>query len=233
GVDINPNSVNICRLRLWIELLKHAYYKESTDFQQLEVLPNIDINIKQGNSLVSRFDLDADLSHILSNNEGLTIEEYKRAVRNYKETGEREDKRALKEQISSIKESFSVGLKELHPVRQGLKKQKEILIREETKLDLFEGEKKSKKEQKKIKRTEKKINKLEEELAELENASFYDQAFEWRFEFPEVLDEDGGFTGFDAVIGNPPYGVRIVGNLREYLVENVSKVPDYEIYYWF
>lgn len=25
GVDINPNSVNICRLRLWIELLKHAY----------------------------------------------------------------------------------------------------------------------------------------------------------------------------------------------------------------
>ena len=26
GVDINPNSVKICRLRLWIELLKHAYY---------------------------------------------------------------------------------------------------------------------------------------------------------------------------------------------------------------
>ncbi len=27
GVDINPNSVKICRLRLWIELLKNAYYK--------------------------------------------------------------------------------------------------------------------------------------------------------------------------------------------------------------
>ncbi len=26
GVDINPNSVNICRLRLWIELLKNSYY---------------------------------------------------------------------------------------------------------------------------------------------------------------------------------------------------------------
>ncbi|MEM9929033.1 MAG: hypothetical protein AAF840_04405, partial [Bacteroidota bacterium] len=26
GVDLNPNSVKICRLRLWIELLKHAYY---------------------------------------------------------------------------------------------------------------------------------------------------------------------------------------------------------------
>jgi type II restriction/modification system DNA methylase subunit YeeA len=26
GVDINPNSVKICQLRLWIELLKNAYY---------------------------------------------------------------------------------------------------------------------------------------------------------------------------------------------------------------
>lgn len=29
GVDINPNSVKICRLRLWIELLKNAYYTGS------------------------------------------------------------------------------------------------------------------------------------------------------------------------------------------------------------
>ncbi|MCB0815031.1 MAG: Eco57I restriction-modification methylase domain-containing protein, partial [Flavobacteriales bacterium] len=27
----------------------------------------------------------------------------------------------------------------------------------------------------------------------------------WRFEFPEVLDDEGRFTGFDVVIGNPPY----------------------------
>src|SRR5690554_3646844 len=30
GVDINPNSVKICRLRLWIELLKNAYYKTNS-----------------------------------------------------------------------------------------------------------------------------------------------------------------------------------------------------------
>ncbi|HNL84872.1 MAG TPA: TaqI-like C-terminal specificity domain-containing protein, partial [Chitinophagales bacterium] len=29
--------------------------------------------------------------------------------------------------------------------------------------------------------------------------------FEWRFEFPEVLNDDGDFVGFDVVIGNPPY----------------------------
>ena len=50
GADINPNSVNICRL--WIELLKNAYYKESGE---LETLPNIDINIKCGDSLISRY----------------------------------------------------------------------------------------------------------------------------------------------------------------------------------
>ncbi|TYP94859.1 Type II restriction/modification system, DNA methylase subunit YeeA [Fodinibius salinus] len=235
GVDINPNSVNICRLRLWIELLKHAYYRKDTDFQALEVLPNIDINIKQGNSLVSRFDLDADLSQILANNDDLTIEEYKQAVRSYKETGDGEDKRALKEQISSIKESFSVGLKELHPVRQKLKKQREILIKKEAKLDLFEGEKKSKKEQKKIKKTKKKIGKLEEELDELESATFYDQAFEWRFEFPEVLDEDGNFTGFDAVIGNPPYiRQELLKEIKPYLKENYQVYSGYaDLYQYF
>jgi adenine-specific DNA-methyltransferase len=35
------------------------------------------------------------------------------------------------------------------------------------------------------------------------------------------------------VIGNPPYGVSIKGEERKYLVDNLSKVPDYEIYYWF
>ena len=46
GVDINPNSVNICRLRLWIELLKNSYYTKESNFTQLHTLPNIDINIK-------------------------------------------------------------------------------------------------------------------------------------------------------------------------------------------
>ena len=50
GVDLNPNSVKICRLRLWIELLKNAYYKSE---KELETLPNIDINIKNGKKEIS------------------------------------------------------------------------------------------------------------------------------------------------------------------------------------
>jgi hypothetical protein len=64
GVDINPKSVMICRLRLWVELLKNAYYTANTP-RQLQTLPNIDINIKCGNSLISRFALDADITSAL------------------------------------------------------------------------------------------------------------------------------------------------------------------------
>ncbi|MFA5566958.1 MAG: TaqI-like C-terminal specificity domain-containing protein, partial [Acidimicrobiia bacterium] len=37
----------------------------------------------------------------------------------------------------------------------------------------------------------------------------YENAFEWRFEFPEVLNDDGDFVGFDVVIGNPPWGANL------------------------
>lgn len=66
GVDINPNSCNIARLRLWIELLKNAYYlnfskDRDSKIHKLQTLPNIDINIKCGNSLISYMGIDDEL----------------------------------------------------------------------------------------------------------------------------------------------------------------------------
>ena len=59
---------------------------------------------------------------------------------------------------------------------------------------------------------EKKLAKFEKEAAtmraaleELEKSKLYLRAFEWRFEFPEALDNDGNFIGFDVIVGNPPY----------------------------
>ena len=76
GVDLNPNSVRICRLRLWIELLKHAYYKPETDCRELETLPNLDLNVKAGNSLLARFALDADLSEVFQKDK-FSLREYR------------------------------------------------------------------------------------------------------------------------------------------------------------
>lgn len=200
GVDINPNSVKICRLRLWIELLKNAYYTERSDYQELEVFPNIDINIKTGNSLVSRFDLDSDLSDVFKDSDH-SLEDYKEAVRSYKETGDREEKQQLQELIDDIKEEYTTILYNNRPINKKLSKARGRLELMQDP-DLF-GEKQFTK--KEIKKQEKKVKKLEKQKEEEESGVFYNQAFEWRFEFPEVLDEEGGFRGFDVVIGNPPY----------------------------
>jgi len=104
GVDINPNSVKICRLRLWIELLKNAYYKEP-DLTELETLPNIDINIKCGNSLISRYALDADIRQALKNSKW-SIDSYRIAVMTYRNASRKEQKREMERLIESIKTDF-------------------------------------------------------------------------------------------------------------------------------
>ncbi|MFW6347454.1 MAG: class I SAM-dependent DNA methyltransferase [Cyclonatronaceae bacterium] len=200
GVDINSNSVKICRLRLWIELLKRAYYKKERDYMELEVLPNIDINIKQGNSLVSRFGLDADLGAVFRNS-AHSLEDYKAAVRAYKHSGERGEKQRLQQLINEIKGEYAITLTQNRPINKKLSKARgQLALMQDD--DLFGDIKFSKKD---VAQQQKKVKQLEAQKAEEESGAFYQQAFEWRFEFPEVLDEEGRFSGFDVVIGNPPY----------------------------
>src|SRR5699024_3189626 len=71
--------------------------------------------------------------------------------------------------------------------------------------------------EKKVKKLTQKTQKLETEIEEIKNNKIYENAFEWRFEFPEVLNDDGDFVGFDAVIGNPPWGVKLSTNKLKYI----------------
>ncbi len=202
GVDINPNSVKICRLRLWIELLKHAYYAPDG---QLETLPNIDINIKCGNSLVSRFALDADLGQALKKSKW-SIDTYQAAVQAYRHSHNKEEKREMVRLINDIKNDFrtEIGANDARVVR--LAKLKGELFNLTNQTQLFD---RSQKEQaawdKKLDKLGREILRLEQEIEEIKNNRIYQNAFEWRFEFPEVLDDEGRFAGFDVVIGNPPY----------------------------
>lgn len=205
GVDINPNSVKICRLRLWIELLKNAYYTAESKYKELETLPNIDINIKQGNSLISRFSLDADLSKALKSIK-YSIEDYRGFVNDYKNATDKETKRGFEKLIEQIKKDFRTEIGKNDPKVQLLSKKSGELYNLLNQARVFELTEKEKKEQaRKKERLEEEIKKLAAEIEEIKNSAVYKGAFEWRFEFPEVLDRDGKFTGFDAVIGNPPY----------------------------
>lgn len=202
GVDINPNSVKICRLRLWIELLKNAYYKAENE---LETLPNIDINIKCGNSLISRFDLDADIKEALKKSKW-SIDSYKLAVNSYRNAQSKEEKHEMERLINDIKSDFRSEISKNDPKIKRLYKMSGELAVLTTQTSLFDMAAKEKKEwKKKVEKLTTDTQKLEAEIEEIKNNKIYENAFEWRFEFPEVLNEQGDFIGFDTVIGNPPY----------------------------
>lgn len=212
GVDINPNSVKICRLRLWIELLKNAYYKTSspvagspTPVAVLETLPNIDINIKGGNSLISRYPLDADIKTALRSSKW-TVDNYREAVMTYRNAQSKDEKRKMEELIEKIKSDFETEVAKSDKRFLKLNKLKGELISLSDQTMLFELPKKEKEEwNKKVNKITVEIQCLESQVSEIKSNKIFENAFEWRFEFPEVLNNDGDFMGFDVVIGNPPY----------------------------
>ena len=205
GVDINPKSVMICRLRLWVELLKHAYFTAESKYQRLETLPNIDINIKSGNSLVSRFALDEDLSDVFRK-QRFSHADYLLAVQSYKNVRSKDGKEELRAFIQKIKDEFRQTVFNRNPFAKTLSQKRGQLVLLDNNLDLFGEAKKDadtvKKEKVKL-HTE--VADLERQLEEYKSGPLYRNSFEWRFEFPEVLDEKGDYLGFDVVLGNPPY----------------------------
>ncbi|WP_187858061.1 class I SAM-dependent DNA methyltransferase [Helicobacter pylori] len=230
GVDINPNSCEITKLRLWIELLKYSYYifENGKNTNALETLPNIDINIKCGNSLIFNFPLNSKLTIgqtlEFSRNLKAEIKEYKNSVMFYKEgLGE---KAKILQNIAKLKSLIINYFIEQHQAKKHLKESLKAFISEYGD-GIFDISTAFGMEMLKIARhkdnnyrfnptlTKKqpspigveanrlliKIKECYETIENLKNS----KTLEWRFEFPEVLDDEGDFLGFDCIIGNPPY----------------------------
>ncbi len=212
GVDINPNSCEITKLRLWIELLKHSFYQSFDDetYHDLKTLPNIDINIKCGNSLVSYFETGKSLNHYPNIKERMG--KYKRIVKDYKE-GFYTDKSRINQEIKNLKISFKNFCfadkfkKEMKGFNDKCEKYSKkygnfLAVDDENlkffvsaNLTLFDFDEKE---------AAKEFTNLKKEYDNIFNLES-NHPFEWRFEFPEILDDDGNFKGFDLIIGNPPY----------------------------
>ncbi|GAA7946039.1 class I SAM-dependent DNA methyltransferase [Helicobacter pylori] len=228
GVDINPNSCEITKLRLWIELLKYSYYifEKGKNTNNLETLPNIDINIKCANSLIFNFPLNSKLTIgqtlEFSKNLKAEIKEYKNSVMSYKEgLGE---KAKILQNIAKLKSLIINYFIEQHQANEHLKETLKAFISEYGD-EIFDISTAFGMEMLKIARknnyrfnptlTKKQPNpigieanrlliKIKECYETLENLK-NSKTLEWRFEFPEVLNDEGDFLGFDCIIGNPPY----------------------------
>ena len=169
GVDINPNGIEIAKLRLWLWLA------DSYEPGYIKPLPNIDYNLRVGNSLIGYVDLGEfkgaklTISDFLHDEEKPTIDillkERNDLIREYKIT-RGEEAKELKGNVQELDGTIS---------------------------NLLNAELYRKFREKKIKISREEFLKL----------SPFHWGFEFYEVF--ALDKPKEERGFDVVIGNPPY----------------------------
>lgn len=214
GVDIDASAIDIARLRLWLSLVV-----DEEDLDSIETLPNLDYKIVCGNSLISRYSLEIPLNDVfkdvnkkirnkdfenlkikeLIGNEEVNVKFYKKIVNDFLVESSHNKKDAFRALIKEIKNAFKNALnqqeKDAIATARG---EVDNLVA----FDIF-GKQIGSKEA--IAKAKEKLQKLEDDKIKTLEGDFYKNSIEWRFEFPNLLNDNGDFMGFDVVIGNPPY----------------------------
>ena len=225
GVDIEKGAVDIARLRFWLALV--------VDENEPQPLPNLDYKIMCGDSLLHRFPLDAPFQNVLKdynqkNSTNYTLGDYRQWVYDYTDISDHTQKDDFRQRIEDIKHAFKA---ELSNKEKGKIAKVRGAIANLQMEDMFGG----KKNERKIKTLQKELKALEQQRAEIESNKIYDQAFEWRFEFPALLDENGDFMGFDIVIANPPYveakKLKYIASTLKGIYDVYSGTADLSIYF--
>ncbi len=216
GVDIEKGAVDIARLRFWLALV--------VDENEPQPLPNLDYKIMCGDSLLYRFPLESSFDNVMKNYNQLNgtdykLDDYKNWVYEYTDVSDHLKKDEFREKIEDIKQAFKT---ELTNKEKGEIAKKRGQIANLEMPNLFFS--KTKDDEKKIKKLKKELAELEKQREEIENNKLFEHAFEWRFEFPALLNDDGAFRGFDIIIGNPPYGATLSDLEKKIYKEKFSDV---------
>ena len=218
GVDIEQGAVDIARLRFWLALV--------VDADEPQPLPNLDYKITCGNSILHRFPLDTPLENVFTEfnksrleDEKMSLAKYKEKVYQFTETSDHDKKEEFRNIIEQVKTAFRSNLsdKDLLKIRKIRKRISDL----ETPLLFGERTKEEKNEAKKLR---KQLTQIEKEHEDIKNNKIYEHSFEWRFEFPALLNDKGDFIGFDIIIGNPPYGAKLSSIEKELFKEYYSDV---------
>jgi hypothetical protein len=177
GVDIMPEATEICKLRLFLKLVAQVERDDQRENMGLEPLPDIDFNIKTGNTLVGFVD-EGSVDRAFDG-EGQGRFDYDNGKTRFKE--EADITRRIFEQfrLQQVKYGGRVTTRDKAALRDRLKQQADqldVYLAHEYGIDtnkrlLFESWRKS------------------------------HQPFHWFTEFYGIITSGG----FDVIIGNPPY----------------------------
>lgn len=202
GVDIDPSAIEIAKLRLWLALIVDY------DKTLAEPLPNLDFQFRVGNSLQEKID-DVDIFNestvgqtdwTKQDGQFETLKSKMIRIKDLFYTTNDETKRhQLKDEFDSLEHQL---------IQAVLNNYKEDFIQQHVNKDY-------RKSAENAKQTLKKINALEQKIKD----GTY-KLFKPDFHFSEVfdrVDEEGKkIGGFDIVIGNPPYGVTVDNDIKDW-----------------
>ena len=171
GVDIDEGAVEICKLRLWLSMVADI----EDEPNEVEPLPNIDFNIRHGNTLIGYVnDLEEAIDAVDDN------ETVQSTIGSYGENSVKQAVKEIDEAIEKYKNATSSkkATEWRHKADKRLKKYREALDKKIAKE--FQG--------------------AVDESVTLEQVREY-KPFHWVIEFPRVFQRGG----FDVAIGNPPW----------------------------
>ena len=203
GVDINPEAVEICRLRLWLSMVLDM--DEPPDPNSDWALPNLDFQIVTGDSLVDRvagvvfkesWPMPKGLQLGMELQSRLQRLEANIAQRRREFEGTHRNPRRLRE----LRDLIARDQREI--VRLHL-----VDALEKAEADLKALNKGNKPTKSALSRTQSLVRRISSLLANVESSDFalVQKPFLWPIAFPEVLREGDPKAGFDVVLANPPY----------------------------
>ena len=196
GVDINPEAVEICQLRLWLSLVL-----DLKDPRTVEPLPNLDFRIVAGDSLVDRV---ADISF----KESLPLGIYQPPLDVWNKVAQEEQRIGQLRQEFEATQDNPARLKELRN-RIITSSKKIVRFHLEAAQETAQGEAQMRsgsvgsKGKKKETRANSRVAQLKHLIEELDKHDAYQKPFLWSVAFPDIWQYDN--QGFDIVLANPPY----------------------------
>ncbi|HDH45132.1 MAG TPA: hypothetical protein ENG66_07090 [Thermococcus sp.] len=195
GIDIEPEAIEIAKLRLWLSLIVDE------ELEKVEPLPNLDYKLAVGNSLIESF-RGKKLLEKEQLQQSLIEDESQRLIREFRKLKDKlldemdpEKKKSIRQRLESI---------EWKLMEKGLSSEAELKAKQAIELGAKYSQARVKmptSEKKKMEKLIKEASEAKDFLTEIKKTGakpfFLPQVY-----FAEVFTEKGGF---DIIIANPPY----------------------------